>query len=235
MNKFRLLLSLGIAVAATLFTMRLRSLRELEAQQAQLHHQIGHATKLQAAIARANTTNPAPAGSGLSAAERSELLRLRGEIGLLRQEIAQEADEPAKGAMKPARAVAAAESREPLVTKSQAMVKMNQGRQWVLALLLHAEANAGRLPATLAEAAKFAGSPEGADEFELIAGGDLQSVKAPGTIWLREKRPWKSADGRWNRGYGFADGHVEIAQSPNEDFSEWEQKKTVQATPPPGR
>lgn len=230
MNKFRLLISLGLAGAATVFALRQRSLRLLKAEQTQLLAQVEETAKLRAAVAQEKSAPDPSSDQALTTAERSELLRLRGEIGLLRRELADETNRLAKVNTRSSAGAPAEASAEPFVTEQEAMARMNQGKQWILALILHAQANGGRLPASLTDAAKFAGGAAGGDNFELVQSGDIQSFKLPATtIVLREKQPWKSASDRWNRSYAFADGHVEIAQSPTEDFTDWEQRKAIQA------
>lgn len=236
MNRFRLLLSLAVAVAATVFALRHRTLCQAETERAQLRSQAEETAKLRAAAAQAKADADSSAEAGLSSAERTELLRLRGEIGPLRKELAEETNRLAKANVRARASEVAGGSLEPIVTRQEGMVRMNHAKLWIVALILHAQANGGRLPATLAEAAQLAGGAEGGDTFELVQSGEIPSFKSPATtIVLREKQPWKSASDRWNRGYAFADGHVEIAQSPTEDFADWEQRKAAQAeaTAPP--
>jgi prepilin-type processing-associated H-X9-DG protein len=45
---------------------------------------------------------------------------------------------------------------------------------------------------------------------------------------LRESTSWKTYNGKWNRSYAFADGHVENATSDTNDFTEWEAKHQAQ-------
>jgi hypothetical protein len=86
MNKFRILQIILVAAGAALFAFRYQSLRELKAEEEQL----------QKTSSLESTTQPAPVvanpltNAGLSAVERNELLRLRGQIGVLRRELAQE-------------------------------------------------------------------------------------------------------------------------------------------------
>ena len=236
MNKYRLLLSAVIALIATVFALRHRSLRELQSEQAQLRRQVDEAIHLRAAIARAQNAPATTNHDALSSAERSELFRLRGEVGTLRQEFSQETNQLAKASSRLKSVTAAAASEEPTVPKQQAVVRMTLGQKWMLALMLHADANGGQLPATLVEVAKFAGGVEGAEDFELLLNGNLRSTKSANqTIVLREKQPWKGSDGRWNRCYAFADGHVEIASSPIEDFSDWEARMAAKAGSAPGK
>jgi prepilin-type processing-associated H-X9-DG protein len=107
------------------------------------------------------------------------------------------------------------------------MQKMSAGRQWMLALILYAQDHQQQLPGTLAEAAPFAGTNklDGA-EFEFVRTNlDLTSIKSPATtIVLRETKSWKSYNGKWNRAYAFADGHVENAVVDTNDFTDWEAK-----------
>ena len=124
---------------------------------------------------------------------------------------------------------------EAVLPKSVIITRMNLGKQWMLALMIHAESNQGRLPANLAEVAGLLaqeGGTEESERFELVLEGALKDVPAPATtIVLREKRPWRSGRDRWGRIYAFADGHVETAQSASEDFTEWEEKRQPKAVP----
>ncbi len=46
--------------------------------------------------------------------------------------------------------------------------------------------------------------------------------KPPHLIILRERKPRPLPDGGWMRAYGFLDGSVDVATSPDGDFTEWE-------------
>ena len=50
-----------------------------------------------------------------------------------------------------------------------------------------------------------------ADDFEMVSNGPLHFGKPQSqykTLVLREKKPWKGTNGRWNRAYVFLDGHA---------------------------
>jgi prepilin-type processing-associated H-X9-DG protein len=226
MNKFRILLSLIVAATAGLFAWRHQSLRQLKTEREQLVQQSEEVSNLQKTIAQTRTGPGSPTNAGLSAAERSELLRLRGQVGPLRQELAQATNELAN-LSRPTRATSSDATEEPVVSKAEAMQKMSAGRQWIIALIMYAQDHQQQLPGTLVEAAPFAGTNklDGA-EFEFVRTNlDLTSIKSPATtIVLRETKSWKSYNGKWNRAYAFADGHVENAVTDTNDFTDWEAK-----------
>jgi hypothetical protein len=236
MKKYRLLLSLIIAIAAVLLALRQRTLRQLQVEQAQLQTHVKEATRLHAAIAQARTSPIIEEPASLSPAERSELMRLRGEARQSRLELAQETNRSVKADDKPARTTTAAATAEPIVSNQQYVIKMQLGQQWVQAVRRHADANQGRWPATLAEAAPFAEAAEGADQFEIVrSGGSLPVLSSGPAIVLREKQPWPGYSDRWFRVYAFADGKVECASSPTKDFTEWEQQTGAQTGSTPAQ
>ena len=223
MNKYRILLSLIVAAGAAFFALRHHSLRQLKSEQDQLRQEVEQLTN--APVAPAPVALAAPADASLSAAERSELLRLRGQVGPLRQELAQATNELAS-LSRAKRTAAASAPDEPVVSRQEIMQKMTRGKQWMLALILYAQEHQQRFPGTLAEAASFNNQADGADIFEFVQTGmDIGTNQSPATtIVLREKQTWKSSNGRWNRAYAFADGHVENAVSDVNDFTDWETK-----------
>ncbi len=228
MAKFRIVISLLIAAAAVIFAVRYRALRHLKVEQEQLQQQAADVTNLSVAKAEtesiAGTTNTL-----LSADERSELLRLRGQAGMLRQELAQASNRLATVSRAP-RSASLDAPDEPIVSQEEAIQKINQGKQWMVALIIYASDHQDQFPATMAEASGNM-PPEAvatADKFEYLLGStNISSVRSPATtIVLRERKPWKNAHGRWNRTYAFADGHVELGRSDTPDFTAWEELKT---------
>ena len=234
MHRFRILLLLLIITGAVIFALRHQSLRQLQAEQDLLMHATPDASNPPPAIVPA----PAPevsTNTGLSADERSELLRLRGQIGGLRQELAQTTNQLAKLAKTPRpRPAAPANPDEPIITREEMVQKMSRGKQWMVALLIYSADHNDRLPGTL-EAADQPQSPIGSlDEFEYLLGEtNINSIRSPATtIALREKKSWKTENGRWNRTYAFADGHVENAVSDSNDFTDWEARHQPSDNPP---
>jgi hypothetical protein len=83
MTRFRILAFLILAAGATGFAFRCHSLRELRAE----HQQLQEALHSQPATESAITLMNRSVSGDLSAAEHSELLRLRGQLGLIRREL----------------------------------------------------------------------------------------------------------------------------------------------------
>jgi prepilin-type processing-associated H-X9-DG protein len=50
---------------------------------------------------------------------------------------------------------------------------------------------------------------------------------------LRQKQARQNHGGRWSRTYGFADGHCEVASSPDGNDDAWEKQHIVM--PPPNQ
>jgi hypothetical protein len=176
-----------------------------------------------------------------------ELLRLRGEIGQLRGQLAAASrvrrEEPAP-LKADENAIAAEEAM-----KRMAIAKMNYARQWLMAFMIYADHNGGQFPTNFAQADPYldAGAktehdlkpgefpPSGIkyglvpDNYEITFQGSPESLTNPSTqIVLREKQPQQTEDGGFVRTYGFADGHCEVhkalpVQRPDEDgFRTWE-------------
>ncbi len=175
--------------------------------------------------------------------QERELLRLRGEVGNLRRQVAEAAKVQAatRKAPPPAEIANTAEDE----VKVAGIAKMNYTRNWVIAFLLYAQKNQDQLPASFEQAAPFlpeqavaeASQPSAVkygltpDQLEIAYQGSLSSLANPQTvILLREKQPWQNANGGWAKGYAFADGHSEIHSAMDGNFATWEAQHMV---PPP--
>ena len=139
-------------------------MRHLKSDQEKLQQQRQEAANLPAPTSPSNTDYTNTTEAGLSTAERSELLRLRGQIGGLRQELAEATNQLAKmsrPAPKPATA------NETLVTAEQRVVRLSQSRQSIVGLLIYAQQHDNRLPQSLSDAAAFM-KDVNVDELELV-------------------------------------------------------------------
>jgi hypothetical protein len=234
MKSIRVLLLLLIAAGAVVLIWRHFTLWQLHTEQLQFQQQ------LEAIAQTVSVPSPIAADSSsdtLSAAERSELLRLRGEAGALRQQLTEATNEMAR-LSQPPRANNSAPPRNPVTEEEEARMrqKVNRGRQGALALMLYADDHQGRLPGTAAEAVPYLGSSGGIlDEFEFVQPGvALHSIQSPSTtIVLREKEPSQLSNGRWSRVYSFADGHAVSVTRPTNDFTVWEERQRPPRSPEP--
>ncbi|HEU0011448.1 MAG TPA: hypothetical protein VFT34_16635 [Verrucomicrobiae bacterium] len=226
-----------LAFAAGVVWQQLR-IKRLMAEAAVLHEQ-----GVQASAVREKNERLAgqlKAALGREEAERSELLRLRGQFARLRQaelentRLIAERDRLAK-APRPA-AAETQEADEPQTP--EAKLRRAKGffaRDLGLALRFIAQANDGNLPAEL-RGPVFdvleAIAPSNQEfnfrvkDFELVYDGSLREVKnVSETILAREKEPMQLADGRWVRVYVLADGSSQhIGAATKDGFAAREQE-----------
>jgi len=170
-------------------------------------------------------------------AQLTELLKLRsdvgslqrqmGEIGKLREEIQRLQAIPPNPQLLPA-------GVEALEQQSQAALEsLNRAKQGMLGFILFANENQQQFPASFEQAAPFfkEGLEPIALNFEIVYVGSVTNItNAAGTIVLREKHATPTRDGRWQKTYGFADGHAEIHAEPDGNFDPWESQHLI---PPP--
>jgi prepilin-type processing-associated H-X9-DG protein len=120
-------------------------------------------------------------------------------------------------------------SESPLRTQAERMARMNFAKQAMVAFILFAEKHDDYFPTNIVDAAAFL--PENlrakTDDFEVLYQGKLSDVpNAANTIVLRGTDSWQN-NGKWARIYAFADGHVEVANTPDNDFSDWESRHII--------
>ncbi|MGV3755624.1 MAG: sigma-70 family RNA polymerase sigma factor [Verrucomicrobiota bacterium] len=185
---------------------------------------------------------PKAATSTFTDQERTELLRLRGDVGLLRQDLAEgkrrqkELQETTKGF--------AAELGQEKVQKKEheiAMIHARNAKQWMLAFYMYAAENNGRYPTTFDQATSFVNASfdggaliKATNDFEIFPLGDRNAIDPGKTIALRGKaRPL--ASGAWQRAYGLADGSAQIVGAPDGDFAAAEARYGFVYPPKPGQ
>lgn len=152
-----------------------------------------------------------------------ELLKLRGEVGQLKRQLA-ETPKPRQGA-----AAAQPPEDQAEVQKQIGIAKMNYTKDWMLAFMQYASQNQGQVPTNFELAASYLPdrtrnqSNYTPDQFEILYQGSMDTITNPATIIvLREKDPWQALDGGWVRDYAFADGHCEIHKAVDGNFQPWE-------------
>jgi len=168
----------------------------------------------------------AQSNSSLAQDQSRELLKLRGEVGVLKGQLAAAVKVQQINTHAPQ---AKAES-DPVEQQAQmGIAKMNYTKGWTLALWQYADQNHGQFPTNFDQAASFL--PDEAkgqtnlapDQFEIVYQGSLNEITNPATIIvIREKEAWQTLDGGWVRDYSFADGHSEIHKAVDGNFQPWE-------------
>jgi RNA polymerase sigma factor (sigma-70 family) len=194
-------------------------------QLAQLASENGRLSNL---VAQANGAMPQD--------QSRELLKLRGEVGVLKGQLAAAVNlqERTKRASQTKAEVDPAEEQ-----KQIAIAKMTYTKGWTLAFWQYADQNQGQLPTNFDQAISFL--PEEArgqtnlapDQFEIAYQGSLNDLaNRQSTIVIREKEAVQDLDGGSHRAYGFADGHSEIHKAVDGNFQPWEQQHMI--APPIG-
>jgi RNA polymerase sigma factor (sigma-70 family) len=172
----------------------------------------------------------------------NELLKLRSEVGLLREqtnelgtlrEKIRQLQAIAKNRQQPD-ANSTAESQ-----KAFAEFEMNNAKQLVLGALMYADDNQHQCPTNFQQAAAYLGGSSSSlltnsGQFEIVYHGSWTNIANPAsTIVIEENQAWPTYDGRWAKVYGFADGHCEVHVEPYDNFNAFKQQHTI--PPPPNQ
>jgi len=219
------------------------SVVQLKVENQSLRAQLEEAGQLAAENERLSNL-VAQAGDSPGNDQQHELLRLRGEVGMLRNQTNQMARQLREGnqrleAAMQARATPAAQTPEEAdpaaaQAKQQGIAKLNDARSLVYGLIMAAQANQGRVD-NLAQAAPYVrANPEmaltGTNQFELVYQGLLGDISNPASaVVVRETQAAQAPNGTWFRAYGFADGHSEIHTAADGNFGAWEQQHVAVA------
>jgi RNA polymerase sigma factor (sigma-70 family) len=156
--------------------------------------------------------------------EHVELLRLRGEIGVLRDTKEKKQSELATARSENAQMVA--------IMKAEAIrsVTINALKQVGTASHMYAGDNGNMLPTNMGQiqgllASVDFGSGVGTNSFEFYDYGQpLPTSATPYFFFAREKQARQLPNGRWSRMYLLVDGSVQEAGSDNGNFDTWEKE-----------
>jgi RNA polymerase sigma factor (sigma-70 family) len=168
-----------------------------------------------------------------------ELLRLRGQVGVLREQVKEMAKLREENRQLQARLAIAAHTSEQAETKSEAdqqravaIAKMNAERQLSIALQKYANANQDRVPANFSQIEPYLDDADRSitNQFDLVIQGSLKGITndPSKTIAVIGKRTL-IVDGKPAKVYGFVDGHAEVKSEPPEGFAAWEKRHMVSA------
>ncbi|MEO5803417.1 MAG: sigma-70 family RNA polymerase sigma factor [Verrucomicrobiota bacterium] len=171
--------------------------------------------------------------------EKRELLRLRSEVGLLRQqkneaERLREENQRLQAALAKPEEPAQQLNPEAEKQKEVATGKMSDVRNLVMGMILLADKK-GEFPKSINDILAYSGGDSkitSPDSFELVYVGPLSDIKSLSTtIVIREKEAW-DYQGKRRKSYGFADGHSEIKTEPKDGFETWEKEHMMPQTSP---
>jgi len=111
--------------------------------------------------------------------------------------------------------------------KQESLTRLNQSRQWASDFIMYADKHQNQLPQNF-EQMNSSASNEGlsSSNLEIVSSGNRRSiVNLQLTILLREKEARQSPDGQFVKVYAFADGHSQLVNSPDADFTATEKKR----------
>ena len=166
----------------------------------------------------------------------SELLKLRAEVGLLRQatnDLGKLREENHQLTQSPPPSAPKTDDEILQLMKD----KHNCAHAWMEAFINYANNHQGQLPNSFEEAATFWPPYVGTwpdvkpDEFEILYSGSLNAITNREAIVFREKKLWQHIGGKWGRFDVLASGQVQYGSVPpgfaNGDFTDWEKERIV--------
>jgi len=120
--------------------------------------------------------------------------------------------------------------------------RLNDARGLTAAIRKYADEHQGEFPPDLNPVTPYlpkpleANSPSwvnapltGTNDFEIVYQGsltDLSNIPPRRVALIRERQPWLTADGKWARVYGYADGAASIVES-DDNFRSWEAQHII--------
>jgi hypothetical protein len=163
----------------------------------------------------------------LSHVEEKELVRLRREVGLMREHLDAVAKSPEESS-----SWVHASTKTNVSGPALAERKLTLCYLMINACRWFASTNKGQFPTDIAQVASFPSKRVlqpglKPNIFELVYRGSWADIRKPiYTIVIREKEPWQGEDGKWRRVYGFADGSKLVHASADGNFEAWEAQHT---------
>jgi hypothetical protein len=236
--------ALVIAGATTALVVQHQAQEKLRAENESLRRQI---TQLQADNENlSNLAARAKSPLTLSDDQINELLKLRGEVGTLKNQLATAQTIQAQTVVRPAQA----DEPDGLVAQQKRMQEHKMARARNLAgaaMFGYAEHHQNQFPANWVQIERYfdqwernglnpgdvmpdtaADFGQVTNEFDLVYQGSTTNLFGTtnfgDTIVVREKQPWQMPDGRWAKVYGFADGHSQLVAEPDGSFDAFEQQ-----------
>lgn len=226
-----ILLTITVLAAAAIGLIQHFQLSKLREDNDSLRQQVGQLSSETERLTNGVPQNPNAAPNN----QVSDLLRLRGEVAALRKQTNELSKLRAEnGRMRASLANAQPNNQsteaEPPPTEEQreSVSRMHDSRAYILAMLLHAGDNQGRLATNLDQVVPYYPRDQalsGTNQFDIVFQGSPQGLtNTAAIILLRERQPRQRSDGSWSRTYGFLDGHSEIHKAADGNFEVYERE-----------
>jgi hypothetical protein len=224
-----------VACAATALVLQHQAQEKLRGENEALQQQIAQLQTDSASLS--NQLANAGGSSKLTDDQFNELLKLRGEVGVLRRqtnELGELENENRRlnEQMNAAQNPALTEEQE----KEQAIQKLNDAKGYVLGFIMYANDHNGQLPTNWDQISPYTNkfqNVSGTNDFEIVNQGGINEnafETNAHSIMLIKSAAWLSSEGNWVKAYGFVDGHAQINKEPPEGFDAYEQQHMA-ATP----
>jgi RNA polymerase sigma factor (sigma-70 family) len=222
--------ALVVAVAATALVVQHQTQTRLRDENESLHKKIAQLqtdneslSNRLAAVGDART---------LTDEQLNELLKLRGEVGILKNQLATAAKNQAQTTVH----MDQANQPDDLLEQQKRMVRAKAGDAhiYVSAFMDYANSHNGQFSTNWDQIRdKYNNAPglTGTNDFEIVYQGPLNwntlGTNLGSIILIREYLAWPTYDGKWGKVYGFADGLSEPIILSDGNFTAWEQQHVV--------
>jgi len=231
-------LASAIAVAGVVFAAKQQqTLTRLRDESALLRQQNQQAVSEVQRMA--NQLAQATSDQAGSEAQLRELLRLRGEVGALKQQQAVAAKARENNALQQQTSAAANASDE----KANNFSKGRDAKIVGYAFRIYALNHHDQLPTDFSQAVPYIAEAlrndlnpgdtlrdeaefitQVTNRFEILYLGSITNAEDREKILIRERQPTQASDGSWVRAYGFVDGTGQMHSEPDGNFENWERQ-----------
>ena len=239
--KTKLTIVILIVIAATSIFFQLQTQKQLRAEVESNAQQITLLKTDNESLSNQLVVASSP--KSLSDPQKNELMKLRGEVGALRNQIGQLGKLRAENQQ--LRAQTSVSQNQPAELTTEEKFHMQQWhteqalKQMGLAIRIYAGDNNDQYATNFDQLKQIIGTTNfdgniSLDNFEFMNAGQVNETK-PDMIIFRERTPRVDANGSWERLYGLADGSVQTVyggdQGDEKKFAEFE----TQHSPPPNQ
>jgi len=180
----------------------------------------------------------------LSDEQFNELLKLRGEVGMLRNQVIEIGKLREENRQISRELADATQTLQSLPSPEQALFNkkrvqaVNDAKMVGLAMRIWAGDNNDQYPTNFEDMTNELGGVTNVmhfkEAFEFVNAG-VANEHYPQMLMLREITPLQAPDGKWERAYGFADGSVQTITSNDGNFDDWEKQQQQNNPPPPNQ
>ncbi|HXB58854.1 MAG TPA: sigma-70 family RNA polymerase sigma factor [Candidatus Acidoferrales bacterium] len=163
----------------------------------------------------------------------NELLRLRGEVGRLRQKTNElgESQASLENSLREEQARQPAEDDSARDRQRQMFeAKASDAKNMAIDQIYYANDHQGQYPTNVNQLDAYTNRfpVSGTNDFQIVFQGSRSEISNPANvIVVQEPDAWPTFDGKWGKVYGFADGHAELHTTADGNFDAFELQHSV--------